>query len=57
MRGEPYHYKLNADVTYLLYSVGWNQKDDEGKVVYKVNDRQAINREQGDWVWPSPKNK
>lgn len=31
MNGEPYHYKLLPDGTYLLYSVAWDQKDDGGK--------------------------
>jgi hypothetical protein len=42
--GIPYHYSLNADGDYLLYSVGWNQKDDGGVV--------SSNRNEGDWVWP-----
>ncbi len=30
LSGEAYRYKRNADGTYLLYSLGWNQKDDGG---------------------------
>jgi hypothetical protein len=55
MKGEPYHYRLNADGTFLLYSVGWNQTDDGGKVVYKQYTPPAIDYEQGDWVWPMVK--
>ena len=54
MNGEPYHYRLNADGTFLLYSVGWNQTDEGGKVVYKQDNPRAIDYEQGDWVWPTP---
>jgi hypothetical protein len=35
---------------FVLYSVGWNEKDDGGQVV-SGKDRWA-NVEQGDWVWP-----
>ncbi len=28
--GDPYHYHRNADGTYRLWSLGWNQKDDGG---------------------------
>ncbi len=55
MDGEPYHYRLKSDGMYLLYSVGWNQKDDDGKVVMKQNNRYQRDYTQGDWVWPTPK--
>jgi len=58
MNGQAYHYKLQPDGTYLLYSVGWNLVDDGGKVAYKPNDpAHAFNREHGDWVWPCLKSK
>ena len=55
MNGGPYRYQLRPDGTYLLYSVGWNQKDDGGKVAYKKENPKQIDYEQGDWVWPTPK--
>jgi len=55
MNGEAYHYRLNADGTFLLYSVGWNQTDDGGKVVFKKDAPTQVDYEQGDWVWPTPK--
>ena len=55
MNGQLFHYQLRADGTYLLYSVGWNQVDDGGKVVYRTDVPAAIDYEQGDWVWPTPK--
>jgi hypothetical protein len=55
MNGEAYHYRLNADGTFLLYSVGWNQADDGGKVVMKTDSPTSRDDSQGDWVWPTPK--
>ncbi len=52
MNGEPYRYRLNADGTYLLYSVGWNQRDDGG-VEAKENPGTPRPYMQGDWVWPT----
>jgi len=52
INGEPLHYRLEGDGNYLLYSVGWNEKDDGGKIVVNAKgfiDDQAS--EQGDWVW------
>jgi hypothetical protein len=42
---EPLRYQRKSD-GYLLYSVGWNQKDDGGVM--------AKDEAEGDWVWPSP---
>ena len=56
MNGEPYHFRLQADGTYLLYSVGWNQTDDGGKVVYKTDAPRQVDYLQGDWVWSAEKN-
>ncbi len=56
MNGEPYGYRLNADGTFVLYSVGWNGKDDGGTVVFKEHDPKMIDYENGDWVWPAVKN-
>ncbi len=55
MNGEAYHYRLNPDGTFLLYSVGWNQIDDGGTVVFNKDNPRLVNYEQGDWVWPTPK--
>jgi hypothetical protein len=55
MNGGPYHYRLRADGTFLLYSVGWNQTDDGGKVVYQKDYPERLDYQQGDWVWPTPK--
>jgi hypothetical protein len=55
MNGQPYHYQFRPDGSYLLYSVGWNQPDDGGKVVYKKDYQKSVDYDEGDWVWPTPK--
>jgi hypothetical protein len=54
MNGQPYRYQLRPDGTYLLYSVGWNQTDDGGKVVFMKDAPALIDYTQGDWVWLTP---
>ncbi len=49
INGQPLHYSVNGD-DYLLYSVGWNEVDDGGKVVLKPNST-TPDPDQGDWVW------
>jgi hypothetical protein len=55
--GEAYHYRLQPDGTFLLYSVGWNQKDDGGVAVFSLTNSTDPNdspKKHGDWVWPTP---
>jgi len=47
--GKPYAYTLDPKGSYQLYGVGWNQKDDDGKVVLKDNGRWDLS--EGDLVW------
>ena len=49
INGGPLHYRVSGD-NYVLYSVGWNQTDDGGKVVLKPNSN-VLDFAQGDWVW------
>jgi len=42
--GQPLKYHRTADGQFVLYSVGWNEKDDGG-----VPGKTAT---EGDWVWP-----
>lgn len=44
--GQPLHYHRAADGTFVLYSVGWNGRDDGGVrgKPWSISD--------GDWVWP-----
>ena len=50
--GEPLHYRRQANGTFLLYSVGWNETDDGGQVALKKDGSE--DREKGDWVWKNP---
>ncbi len=49
--GELYKYRRTADGQFVLYSVGWNEKDDGG-----VPGKTLFDEKEGDWVWqyPSP---
>jgi len=44
--GQPLRYRVEGG-GYLLYSIGWNGRDDGG---FADSDRKGL---QGDWVWPS----
>jgi hypothetical protein len=48
--GEPYKYVTVVDGNYLLYSVGWNRKDDGGKVA-QSDSGAGVDGKKGDWVW------
>ena len=47
--GKPLNYHRTDDGKFLLYSVGWNEADDGGQVVFKQPG--SADRERGDWVW------
>lgn len=49
INGKGLVYRLEADGHYVLYSVGWNQKDDGGRIGLNKNDEP--DQKQGDWVW------
>ncbi len=42
--GRPLKYSRTADGQFVLYSVGWNEKDDGGTAGKTITE--------GDWVWP-----
>ncbi len=44
--GEPYKYRRTADGQFVLYSVGWNEKDDGG-----IPGSKLFDENEGDWVW------
>ncbi|GEM_PF-594747 len=48
--GQPLKYQCAAHGQFLLYSVGWNEKDDGGIAGRK--DANGFDADQGDWVWP-----
>jgi hypothetical protein len=52
INGQPLHYRRKDD-GYVLYSVGWNEKDDGGVAVPLGNSAYA-NSAEGDWVWQVP---
>ena len=52
--GEPLKYHRTNTGQFLLYSVGWNEKDDGGTVVLTKEKSPAVDFTQGDWVWRYP---
>jgi hypothetical protein len=46
------HYRRSEDGKFVLYSVGWDEKDDGGKIFFTKSG--SIDREKGDWVWQYP---
>ena len=52
INGQPLHYRRTDDGKFCLYSVGWDEKDDGGKVLFTKGG--SVDREKGDWVWQYP---
>ncbi len=52
--GEPLKYNRTEDGQFVLYSVGWNGKDDGGKVALTGGKHGRVDISQGDWVWQYP---
>ena len=52
--GEPLKYRLTDNGRFILYSVGWNEKDDGGKIALTAGKTPSVDSTEGDWVWPSP---
>jgi hypothetical protein len=49
LSAEPYRYQREENGRYKIWSIGWNEKDDEGKSGVTLFDAKA-----GDWVWRYP---
>jgi hypothetical protein len=49
INGQPLHYHRTEDGKFVIYSVGWNEKDDGGTV--ELTKHGSVHPEQGDWVW------
>ena len=49
INGQPLHYRRTEDGKFVLYSIGWNEKDDGGTVALTKGGR--VDLENGDWVW------
>ena len=52
--GQPLKYRRTNDGQFVLYSVGWNEADDGGVVVFKKGESATVDISQGDWVWRYP---
>ena len=52
--GGPLHYRRTSDGQFVLYSVGWNETDDGGEVVFRKGSTLTVDISQGDWVWRYP---
>jgi hypothetical protein len=55
INGQPLKYRRTADGRFLLYSVGWNEKDDGGVVAAAKGHPDRRDILQGDWVWEYPR--
>jgi hypothetical protein len=54
INGQPLHYRRTDDGQFVLYSVGWNETDDGGVVVFKKGSTPEVDTDKGDWVWRYP---
>lgn len=52
MGGELLKYRRSTEGGYVLYSVGWDEKDDGG--VHRPSKGALLADEEGDWVWQLP---
>jgi hypothetical protein len=52
INGQPLHYRRTSDGQFVLYSVGWNEKDDGG--VIGLREGGSVDITKGDWVWRYP---
>ena len=53
--GKPLRYRRNSDGGYILYSVGWNRKDDGGEIAWvKQKKGSEVDVAMGDWPWSMP---
>ncbi|MDB6125000.1 MAG: hypothetical protein JWQ71_3993 [Pedosphaera sp.] len=50
--GEPIKYRRIDETHFVLYSIGWNQKDDGGVTAMSKGSTPNIELKEGDWVWP-----
>jgi hypothetical protein len=54
INGRPLHYHRTSDGQFVLYSVGWNETDDGGSVVFYKGSSDRVDINKGDWVWRYP---
>jgi len=53
VNGQPLHYRRTDDGKFILYSIGWNEKDDGGTVVLRKGNSN-VDTDRGDWLWQYP---
>ena len=56
INGESLHYHRTDYGRFVLYSIGWNEKDDGGTVAWTDSKPPSVNPDKGDWVWEYPVN-
>jgi type II secretory pathway pseudopilin PulG len=49
--GAPLKYQRTTDGKFLLYSIGWNETDDGGKISRDKDGKVNASALDGDWVW------
>jgi hypothetical protein len=54
INGQPLKYRRTENGRFMLYSVGWNEKDDGGVVAATKGKTPRQDQLQGDWVWQYP---
>lgn len=54
MDGKPLRYRLNFDGTFILYSIGEDEKDDGGDPLPATSSKSTTWLQGRDWVWPLP---
>ncbi len=54
INGQPLKYRRTENGRFILYSVGWNEKDDGGVVAATKDNPVRQDQLQGDWVWRYP---
>jgi hypothetical protein len=53
--GKPLRWRRDGDGGYVIYSVGWNRKDDGGELAWiKQKKDSEVDVANGDWVWKMP---
>ena len=53
INGQPLKYRRTETGGFILYSVGWNEKDDGGTVAMTSSKTPTVDMTKGDWVWAS----
>lgn len=52
INGQPLHYRRTDDGKFVLYSIGWDEKDDGGQIFLTKGG--SVDQKKGDWVWQYP---